>query len=105
MARGLRLFIIGIGIREQRQNASTGERYFGKVGLSCSVLFFFFSEATDVSRASECFCTLSRPYEHGSMAAVTNVNVLMQNLELLFVREMHQVANFLLTAELGEDHS
>jgi hypothetical protein len=41
MARGLRLFIIGIGIREQRQNASTGERYFGKVGLSCSVLFFF----------------------------------------------------------------
>lgn len=67
--------------------------------------FFFFSEATDVSRASECFCTLSRPYEHGSMAAVTNVNVLVQNLELLFVREMHQVANFLLTAELGEDHS
>lgn len=40
MARGLGLFIIGTGIREQRKNASAGKRYFWKVGLSCPGVLF-----------------------------------------------------------------
>ena len=40
MARGLGLFIIGIGIREQRKNASAEKRYLSKVGLSCPGVLF-----------------------------------------------------------------